>query len=106
MSKHELVDAYVSGAINRRTFVHGLTALGVTGGLAAAYAVALEPATAKRKGNGKDFYDDLYGRPDSKADCRNGGFEKFGFRNQGQCIAFVSRRKDKKDKKGKKGKKR
>jgi hypothetical protein len=56
MSTHELVDAYVSGAINRRTFVRGLTALGLTASLAASYAVALQPAAArKRKGN--DFYD-------------------------------------------------
>jgi hypothetical protein len=55
MSKHELVKAYVSGAINRRTFVRGLTALGLTASVAASYAVALQPATArKRKGN--DFY--------------------------------------------------
>jgi hypothetical protein len=55
MSKHELVNAYVSGAINRRTFVRGLTALGLTASLAAAYAVALQPSAArKRKGN--DFY--------------------------------------------------
>jgi hypothetical protein len=29
-------------------------------------------------------------RPTSKADCVNGGFARFGFRNQGQCIAFVN----------------
>jgi hypothetical protein len=59
MSKHELVDAYVSGAINRRTFVRGLTALGLPAGLAASYAVALQPGTKKRKGN--DFYGELQG---------------------------------------------
>jgi hypothetical protein len=56
MSTHELVDAYVSGAINRRTFVRGLTALGLTASLAASYAVALQPVK-KRKGN--DFYDNF-----------------------------------------------
>jgi hypothetical protein len=55
MSKRELIDAYVSGAINRRTFVRGLTALGLTASLAASYAVALQPATA-RKRQGNDFY--------------------------------------------------
>jgi hypothetical protein len=55
MSTHELVDAYVSGAINRRTFVRGLTALGLTVSLAASYAVALQPTAKKREGN--DFYD-------------------------------------------------
>jgi hypothetical protein len=46
MSKRELVDAYVSGAINRRAFVRGLTALGVSAGVAASYAVALQPVAA------------------------------------------------------------
>jgi virginiamycin B lyase len=30
--------------------------------------------------------------PASKADCRHGGYRRFGFRNQGQCIAFVVKR--------------
>lgn len=95
MSKHELVDAYVSGAINRRTFVQGLTALGVSAGVAASYAVALQPAAARSN----DFYD-FYGKPKKKSDCKNGGFEDFGFPNQGRCIRFVNRR-DRKDKKKK-----
>ena len=99
MSTHELVNSYVSGAINRRTFVRGLTALGFTASLAAAYAVALQPAAAK-KGTRNDFYDDFYGRPDAKNDCKNGGFAKFGFKNQGRCIASVNRRKNKKGKGG------
>ena len=57
MSTLELVDAYVSGAINRRTFVRGLTALGLTANLAASYAVALQPAAANTR-KGDDFYDD------------------------------------------------
>ena len=57
MSTHELVDAYVSGAINRRTFVRGLTALGLSASLAASYAVALRPAAAKKR-KVKDFYED------------------------------------------------
>ena len=58
MSKQELVDAYISGVINRRTFVRGLTALGLTASLAASYAVALQPTTAKKR-KGNDFYDDF-----------------------------------------------
>jgi hypothetical protein len=46
MSRHELIDAYVSGTINRRAFVQGLTALGVAAGVAASYAVALRPPAA------------------------------------------------------------
>lgn len=29
--------------------------------------------------------------PSSKAQCGNGGFARFGFRNQGQCVSFVNR---------------
>jgi hypothetical protein len=28
-------------------------------------------------------------RPTAKADCKNGGWQNYGFRNQGQCIKFV-----------------
>ena len=29
--------------------------------------------------------------PESKADCKRGGWREFGFKNQGQCVAFVNR---------------
>jgi hypothetical protein len=29
--------------------------------------------------------------PTSKAECKNGGYKGFGFKNQGQCVAFVQR---------------
>src|SRR3712207_5979766 len=62
MSRHELVDAYISGTINRRAFVRGLTALGVSAGMAAAYAVALQPAAAQGGGVVPGDYDyDDYG---------------------------------------------
>ena len=32
--------------------------------------------------------------PTTKDDCRNGGWERFGFRNQGQCIRFVNTGQD------------
>lgn len=32
--------------------------------------------------------------PTSKMDCKKGGYESFGFRNQGQCIRFVNTGKD------------
>jgi hypothetical protein len=54
MSKHELIDAYLSGTINRRTFVRELTALGVSATVAASYAVALRPTAVEA---GRDFYD-------------------------------------------------
>lgn len=27
--------------------------------------------------------------PTSKSECKDGGYERFGFKNQGQCVAFV-----------------
>ena len=27
----------------------------------------------------------------SKSECRDGGYERFGFKNQGECVAFVER---------------
>ena len=32
--------------------------------------------------------------PANKDECKNGGWEAFGFRNQGQCIRFVNTGKD------------
>jgi hypothetical protein len=32
--------------------------------------------------------------PTTKDDCKNGGWELFGFRNQGQCIRFVNTGQD------------
>jgi hypothetical protein len=29
--------------------------------------------------------------PQTKADCKKGGWEEFGFKNQGQCIASLQR---------------
>jgi hypothetical protein len=87
MSKRELVDAYLSGEVNRRLFVRGLVALGVPATTAAAYAVALQPASASHR-------DDFYGHPSSKAKCRNGGFARYGFKNQRRCVAYVNRSDD------------
>lgn len=72
MSRHELIDAYVSGTINRRTLVQGLTALGISAGMAAAYAVALRPVAAAPGAFGYDYdYDGPPGgmtRADSDGD--------------------------------------
>lgn len=35
------------------------------------------------------FRVDLPESPTSKAACKNGGWEAYGFRNQGQCVSFV-----------------
>jgi hypothetical protein len=57
MSRSELVDAYLSGVINRQTFIRGLIGHGLAASVAAAYAVALLPNPARGAGLGADFYD-------------------------------------------------
>src|SRR4051794_24879513 len=53
MSKHEVVEAYLSGRIDRREFVRRLALAGVSAGAAAAYAQALAaPAAAAPAGRG------------------------------------------------------
>jgi hypothetical protein len=32
--------------------------------------------------------------PETRSDCVDGGWQAFGFRNQGQCIRFVETGKD------------
>ena len=32
--------------------------------------------------------------PQTKDDCKKGGWEQFGFRNQGQCVRFIETGKD------------
>jgi hypothetical protein len=46
MTKHELIDAYVRGRIDRRNFVRRLTALGVSASAAGAYALSLSPSAS------------------------------------------------------------
>jgi len=36
----------------------------------------------------------LYAGPQAKDDCKNGGWEKYGFKNQGQCVRYVETGKD------------
>jgi hypothetical protein len=60
VSKHELIDDYISQRISRRMFIQGLTALGVSSGIAASYAVALKPAAAASMCDLYDFYSDFY----------------------------------------------
>lgn len=50
MTKHELIDAYVGGELDRRDFVRRLTALGVSAGAALAYAQTLAPRAAAASG--------------------------------------------------------
>ena len=84
MSRSELIDAYLEGRLGRRQFIQGLVGSGVALGAAAAHAAALKP-TAVAKGGAS--YPPM---PTSKAQCMNGGFAAFGFKNQGQCIRFVN----------------
>jgi hypothetical protein len=32
--------------------------------------------------------------PEDKDDCRDGGWDRYGFRNQGQCVRFLEAGKD------------
>ncbi|MGH2562705.1 MAG: hypothetical protein ACRDJH_26905 [Thermomicrobiales bacterium] len=50
MTKTELFDAYIRGRLERRHFVRGLTALGVSAGAAFAYARQLDPTAAAGPG--------------------------------------------------------
>jgi hypothetical protein len=84
MSRSELVDAYLSGVINRQTFVRGLIGHGLAASVAASYAVALLPNLA----SGADFYD-LYPAPVS---------------NPVQAAPIAPPKKKKKKKRKKKGK--
>ena len=46
-------------------------------------------ATQPRDGRAQVF--DAHPLPTTKADCESGGFAQWGFKNQGQCIRFVTR---------------
>jgi hypothetical protein len=50
VSKHELVEAYLTGKIGRRAFIRGLVALGVSASAAATHATLLGPAAAAGPG--------------------------------------------------------
>jgi len=52
MSKREMIESYVSGELDRRGFIRGLTALGVSVGAASAYAINFAPSVAANAGNG------------------------------------------------------
>lgn len=59
MSKNELLEAYSAGLIGRRAFVRGLVAAGASASAAAAYAVALRPAT---EASALSYYDPCKGQ--------------------------------------------
>ena len=42
--------------------------------------------------SGRAIVFDAPSLPTSKAQCRKGGYAQFGFKNQGQCVAFVNHR--------------
>jgi hypothetical protein len=41
--------------------------------------------------NGRAIVVDAPSAPTTKGQCRNDGWRQFGFKNQGQCIAYVER---------------
>lgn len=107
MSRHELVDAYIAQIISRREFVQGLTALVVSAGVAAAYAVALQPVAAG-DGNGGGTCADLY-PPGTEAQpdlyelyCNGGGSGSGGTGDTGSSDDGGKKKKKKRKKKKKK----
>jgi hypothetical protein len=57
MTKHEIIEAYIAGQIDRRGFMKRLTAIGVSAAAAAAYAQSLAPsASAVGMGRGPSGY--------------------------------------------------
>ena len=56
MTKRELIQAYVSGRIDRRDFMVRLTSLGVSGAAALAYAQSLTPSAEASSGRGPNGY--------------------------------------------------
>lgn len=52
MSKHEIIQAYIRGDIDRRGFVTKLAAFGVSAGAAAAYATQFAPGVSAAKPGG------------------------------------------------------
>jgi hypothetical protein len=64
MSKEELVEAYLDGRVDRRTFIRKLVAAGVSMGAAVTYAQAL---STDARANPRDHYgDDHYEDDDGK----------------------------------------
>jgi hypothetical protein len=55
MSKEELLNAYVEGRISRRSFIRGLTAIGISQSSAVLHAAALRPGSTALA---DDLYDD------------------------------------------------
>ncbi|MGI8403598.1 MAG: hypothetical protein ACR2OE_02300 [Thermomicrobiales bacterium] len=52
MSKREMIESYLKGDLDRRGFIRGLTALGVSVGAATAYAVSFAPSALANADNG------------------------------------------------------
>ena len=107
MSKYELIDDYLAQRISRRMFIQGLTALGVSSGIAASYAVALQPASAATCNfydDPNNFYDlyDLY--CDTPGSGPDGGQGNPGPTDDGQSEDGDKKRKRRR-RKGKKKKK-
>jgi len=60
MSRQELVDAYLGGALNRRAFVRRLVASGVSAGAAMSYAQVLAPQAEAAPPPKRSLIDDQY----------------------------------------------
>ena len=64
MSMSELYEGFVDGTVTRGAFIRRLVAFGVSVPVAAAYAAAIKPGTARAAGNDvNDLYDLYHGPP-------------------------------------------
>src|SRR5690348_8093370 len=71
MTKHELIDAYIRGRVDRRDFINRLTGMGISAAAAVAYATSFAPAAGAAGGQTRNGYkvrfqdatNDEYGTP-------------------------------------------
>jgi hypothetical protein len=74
MSRNELIEAYQSGRISRRTFIRGMVGIGLSVSVATVMADQLRAAPAAQTSDDlagagvDDVYDDVYGTPTPPAE--------------------------------------
>lgn len=81
MSKHEIIQSYVRGEIDRRGFVTKLAALGVSAGAATAYATQFAPGVSASQGG-------FVVRAAQTTDANYG--TSFDFADDAEALAFAS----------------
>ena len=80
--------AYVSNPVSDSVFVVDLVALSVVAEVPVGdnpRGLAIQPPRRSTTG-------ETAALPDTKDDCKDGGYQTFGFKNQGDCVSFVASR--------------